>query len=490
MAISFNGIPNNTRTPFVYVEFDNSRAVQGPSIQDYKILVFGQKLAAGSKPALQLQQITNSDQAKSYFGNGSMLAHMLEKVLDANKVNQIFAMPLDDDGAAVQATAKIAFTGPATEAGLVSIMIGGRRVRVGVESGASADDIASDVVDALALEADFPVTAAVNGTNANEVDFTARNGGEAGNEIDIRLNYFDGEELPAGVGATITEMAGGVGNPDLSAALAKLDDTQYNIICNPYTDASNLSELESELTSRFGPLQQNDGYGITAKRGIFSELTTLGNSRNSQFTVIMEANGPMSPWEKAASACGVVALNGQIDPARPFQTLELPNILSPKGDEIFTRSEKEQLLNQGIATSIIDDSGVVRIERMITSYKTNAFGAQDTSYLDLNTLLTLSYLRFDFRNTMLRKYPRHKLASDGARVAPGQAILTPKAAKAEAVAIFRGWEELGLVEGAEQFKNDLIVERNIQDPNRLDFLLPPDLVNQLRVSAAQIQFLL
>jgi phage tail sheath gpL-like len=49
-------------------------------------------------------------------------------------------------------------------------------------------------------------------------------------------------------------------------------------------------------------------------------------------------------------------------------------------------------------------------------------------------------------------------------------------------------ETLGLVENIEQFKTDLIVERNVQDPNRLDFLLPPDLVNQFIVGAAQIQF--
>jgi phage tail sheath gpL-like len=34
------------------------------------------------------------------------------------------------------------------------------------------------------------------------------------------------------------------------------------------------------------------------------------------------------------------------------------------------------------------------------------------------------------------------------------------------------------------------VVRSESDPNRVDALLPPDLVNQLRVLAAQIEFLL
>jgi phage tail sheath gpL-like len=49
-------------------------------------------------------------------------------------------------------------------------------------------------------------------------------------------------------------------------------------------------------------------------------------------------------------------------------------------------------------------------------------------------------------------------------------------------------EELGLVEGFDQFKRDLVCERNVSDPNRLDFLLPPDVMNGLIVVGAQIQF--
>ena len=47
MAISFNDIPSTLRVPFLYAEFDNSNAVQGPNEQPYKRLLFGQKLAAG-----------------------------------------------------------------------------------------------------------------------------------------------------------------------------------------------------------------------------------------------------------------------------------------------------------------------------------------------------------------------------------------------------------------------------------------------------------
>jgi phage tail sheath gpL-like len=44
------------------------------------------------------------------------------------------------------------------------------------------------------------------------------------------------------------------------------------------------------------------------------------------------------------------------------------------------------------------------------------------------------------------------------------------------------------VENFEDFDANLVVERNEDNPNRLDFLLPPDLINQLVVLAAKIQF--
>ncbi|MNL24957.1 Phage tail sheath protein [compost metagenome] len=67
-------------------------------------------------------------------------------------------------------------------------------------------------------------------------------------------------------------------------------------------------------------------------------------------------------------------------------------------------------------------------------------------------------------------------------------MVTPVVMKAEAIAKFREWEDLGLVENIDDFKANLIAERNASDPNRMDMLLPPDLVNQLRIVANKIQF--
>ena len=60
--------------------------------------------------------------------------------------------------------------------------------------------------------------------------------------------------------------------------------------------------------------------------------------------------------------------------------------------------------------------------------------------------------------------------------------------KAELVSQYRIDEFNGLVEDIAAFKNNLIVERDPNDPNRVNVLYPPDLVNQLRVFAVLAQF--
>jgi phage tail sheath gpL-like len=490
MAIPFNDIPNTLRVPFTYVEFDNSKAQQGPAIQKYITLMIGQRLTAGSVAELVPTAITSEAQARDAFGAGSMLHGMIAAYLDNDKVTELIAIAQDDDGAAVAAAGTITIAaGTATADGTLQVYVAGRQISVAVAEGDDQDAVATALAAAIQADPLSYVSAVVDGVNANEVDLTAKNAGLAGNEIDVRLNFQDTDEFPAGITASVTvAMAGGTTNPDLDDVLGVLSEDQYNVIVHPYTDASNLTKMENELADRWGPIRQNDGVALTAKVDSLANLTTLGNSRNSQHSSIMGVAGPSAPWEWASAYGGQVAKSGQADPAKPFQTLPLLGILPPSDAELFSLTERNNLLFDGIATYRLTASQPI-IERAITTFQTNAAGAADSSYLDVNTLLTLSFLRFSFRTRMLTKYSRHKLANDGTRFGPGQQIITPLLGKSEAIALFAEWEEAGLVEGLDQFKRDLIVERNASDPNRLDFLLPPDLINQLRVVGATVQFL-
>lgn len=323
------------------------------------------------------------------------------------------------------------------------------------------------------------------------VTLHAMNAGAVANEYDVRVNYQEGEATPAGVSLAIVEPASGATNPVLTSLISAMGDTWFQVIAHPYTDATSLTALENELSSRFGPMRMIDGVAFTAKDASYATVGALGDSRNSPHSCILRTNdSPTPPAEYAAHVAGVAAYYGQIDPARPMQTLPLPYILAPSETDADTLQERNLLLFDGISTTKVGSGGLVQIERLITTSQTNAAGSPDAAYLDVSTMLTLLYLRYSFRVLIATRYPRHKLANDGTRFGAGQAVITPKLGKAEAIAWFRQMEELGLVEGFEQFRTDLVVERNVTDVNRLDFLLSPDIINQLIVTAAKIQFLL
>lgn len=480
-------IPADLRVPFVYVEFDPTRAAQGPSILRYNNLLIGQRLSTGTRDELIIDKITSYEQAQLYYGVGSQLSRMVKAWRANNAVSELYCISLDDNASGVPASnGSFAFTGTATAAGTVVVYIGGDRIAVAVAVGDTATQVGDAIV--AALPADSMVTLAnVTGT----VTSTAKNDGEAGNDIYLDANYNPGEELPAGISLTITQPTNGSTNPDIQDVIDILGDVWYNTLTAPYYDTANLTAIETELASRFGSLRMIDGVYFTSRRGTVGELETFGNGRNSpHVSCIYSSHVLSSSVQVAAAYAAQVALEGQADPARPFQTLPMYGIISPREINRFTLQENNGLLYDGISTFYVDSGGVVRIQRAITMYQKNVVNAPDTAYLDVNTMLTLMYLRYDFRTQILTRYPRAKLADDGVQVGPGQVVMTPSLGKAEAINIFRGWETLGLVENINQFKNDLLCNRSLTDPNRLEWLLPPDLMNQFRVGASTIQFLL
>lgn len=363
----------------------------------------------------------------------------------------------------------------------------GNSIPLSSTDGAKAAVSAATLLGATPTATDLPVHASVSGA---VVTTYAKNTGLVANELDMRLNYNDGETLPAGVGVAVGAMSGGASNPTLDNLIAHLGDVWYQLMANPYTDATSLGTLEAELADRFGPSRMIDGFSFTGKNDTYSNVATLGESRNSQHNAILRVNDrPTQSCEIAAATAAVVAIAGSIDPARPFQTLPLTGVKQAMPPSVRdTQDERNLLLFDGVSTLVDAAGGVVRIERLITTYQTNAAGSPDPSYLDVNTMLTLMYLRYSFRNMWSNKYPRHKLGDDGTKFGAGQPVVTPSIGRAEAISWFSDMEELGLVEDLASFKANLVVERNATDVNRLDFLLPPNLINQLIVTAAQIQF--
>lgn len=487
-SISFKEI-TNIRSPFVRVEYDNTKAVAGPTNQPYKGLIIGLK-TGGTAVADTLYTVTSAAQAKNLFGAGSQLHNDAEIYFEDPTVTDL-TMAAVAEPTGVTASGDVSFAGTATGSGVLNLYIAGRKVAAEVAVGDTGTEIASALVSAITADTSLPVSAAVNGGDDTQVDITAKEKGLNGNAIRLEFNINTGDSTPAGITPSSSAMSSGAGTPTLTGLISAMGDTHYNLIMNPWTDSTTLGALETELDSRGSAQRMIEAVAISAIVETLSSANTIGNSENSKFISIANLKGcPNQPHEIATAIMKQVMVHGAIDPARPFQTLELKGIKAPAVADRLSATERESHLNNGIATLSVTDAGKVLIERLITTYKVNEAGALDISYLDVNTLLTLSFIRYDFRNSLYLKFPRHKVADDGTRIKAGQAVITPKIGKAHAIDKFRSWEEKVLVENIDQFKSELIVVRNASEPNRLDFLLPTNLVNQFRQAGIQVGFIL
>lgn len=493
-AVSFNYIPTNVRVPLFYAEMDNTQA--GYFTQNKRALLIGQKLAAGTAAFNTAMIVSTTDQAKTLFGQGSMLARMHALYRAQDPFGEVWCIAVADAGAGVAATGTITVTGPATAAGTISLYIGGQLVSVAVASGDAATAIAANINTAINAALDLPVTSTVASA---VVTLTCRWKGPTGNDINVQdsfRGYSGGQSLPAGIALAYTGsnfLTGGTTNPLLTTGvITAMGDDEYDYVIHPYNDSTSLDAFLAEYgdtAGRWSWSRQVYGHVYTTLRGTLSALTTAGALRNDPHHTIaaIDVDCPTPNWEYAAAygAANAVCLNSDV--ARPTQTTMLNGVLVPRAGKRFLLTERQSLLNYGIATSYVS-GGVLRVERAITTYQKNANSQTDPSYLDSETLHQLTEITRRLRTRITNKYPRHKLANDGTRFGAGQAIVTPSVIRGELIAEYADMELVGLVENAALFKKYLIVERDAGNPNRLNVLLPPDLVNQLRIFAVLNQF--
>lgn len=491
--MSLGSIPNDIRVPLVAIEIDNSLALDSAPAQQHKILVIGHQGANASAPVLTQNRITSDSSADALYGRGSMLAEMLKVLRKGNNYTETWAMGIADLGdQAAAATSTLKFSGKATAAGTLALLVCGVSVQVGVKAEDTAANVATAVIAAINANGALPVTATANAEDADAAVLTAKWSGQTTNDLDVRVNYYVGEQTPAGLGVTTAPFTGGTGTPDMSAVVAALGDEWFNHIVCPFNDVASLNALRDELLERWGPLKMIEAIAYTAVRGTHAQTGTWGSTRNDYLITAIGTNiAPQPAYLWAAAYAGVAAYNLAIDPARPLQTLALPGLLPPAKEVRWDMPERNLHLFDGVATHNVDAGGNVCIEREISTYRVNRFGDADVSYLDITSPATLGHIRYVIKNRFSNRYPRHKLADDDvlATLEPGQPVMTPKLCTQELLDIFiTELEPAGLVEDFDDYKDTLQVTRDSADKNRLNFVIHPNLINQLRVLAGLIQF--
>jgi phage tail sheath gpL-like len=495
MPISFSQIPAEIKVPLYWVEVDPSKA--GLPVLKQPALLVGTMITAGAAPPDIPLAIGSQAQADEAFGQGSELARMFKAFYANNVSGIVYGLPVAEPVAGAAASGVIKVTTAPSDSGTIHLYIGGNHVPINIGASDTVNEIHVAMSAAINDNADLPVSAVGTPT---EVTLTAIWKGVNGNEITVGVNYFGtigGELLPSGLVLSLPVtglLTGGVGVPPFANAIDNLGEMEFEYVALPYTDGTSLSAWETEYgfsdDGRWGWQRQLFGHIFSARRAAYADLIVFGNTRNSGVVSVLgvEMPSPSPVFEWAAAYAGKAQRALINDPARPLQTLSLNSIKPAPLHQRFLFGELNSLALNGIAIQKTGADNQPMLAREQTTYQRNLYGQYDDAYELVTTLATLARLLRNQRHAITSKFPRHKLANDGTRFGPGQAIVTPGIAKAELIAQYRQDEFNGLVEDTRNFKKNLIVERDPNDPNRLNVLYPPDLINQLRVFAVLAQF--
>ena len=469
--ITFSNIPASIRKPGKYFEYNTRMAVNTLPANAQKMLIVGQRLTGGSVPALTPTQVYSSAQAADYFGAGSMLHRMVLAAITANAYLDLTVCALDD-GAGAAATDTVTIAGTATGAGVLTLSVGNQSCQIAIAATDAAAAKATALQAALAQISSLPVAATVN---AAVVTLTSKNKGLVGNQIDIAVSC-----TAPGLTATLANptLTGGTIDPDISTALTKVFAQQYTIICTPYNDQTSLTALRTHLDSVSGPMEQRPGIAAFGFDGALAAATTLAGQINGGRLSMYYLRGTTTPAYEMAAAYGAVIASEE-DPAMPLNTLALTGIAAPPISQRLSRTEQETCLYNGVTPGEVGPGEVVQIVRAISTYTLDPQGIADISLLDITTIRTLDYVRLACRTRIALRFPRSKLSSK-----------TPSRVWTELYDVLLKLDELEIIENVAANKDGLLVERDLQDPNRLDAKIPDDVVNGLHVFAGRIDLIL
>ena len=474
--ISFDYIPSGIRKPGKYFEFNLKLAVRTLPNNHQRMLIIAGRTAVGTVAQKVPTPVFSDAEAQSYFGPGSLAHLMVRAAITANPYLDLTVCALDDAAAGVQAYGTVTIGGPATTAGVLTLYIGNRAITIAIGATDTANSIAGALNTELGNHPDLPVNAGVVGP---AVTLTAQNKGLCGNDIPLAYNVQDA----AGVTVAIVAMAHGATNPAVQDALSTVYGEQYDIIVTPYNNQADLTTLRTHLESVSGPMEQRPGVGVYAMNGSLGAATTLSGQLDEGRILCAYARYTAATIQRSM-ACEIASAMGAImayeeDPARPLNTLELVGIGVPAIADRFSRTEQESLLYNGVTPLEVGPGERLQIVRAISTYTLDASGIADVSLLDITTIRTLDYVRKACRERIALRFPREKLSSK-----------TPPKVRSELLDVLGQLEDLEIVENVADNKDGLIVERDDQDPNRLDAKIPCDVVNGLHVFAGRIDLIL
>jgi len=401
------GLSSSVRKPGRYQKFNVANAARGGGDGDRAIVLVGIKSASGTFPVEQPSEVFDEAGADTGCGSGSELALMARWAMlgarDYGKRPRIFVCPIAAPGAGAARVQTIAIgAGTATESEELIVKIAGRIIRAAVVVGDDQDAVAIKLRDASNEEApNLPFTAALDGTNVNEVDYTAPHAGV--NPADAEFEIL---QTVAGLGSvTTTEETAGAGTVDATNALDSLLDRDYNFVVLANHQSADIADLAAHHASAWNAGTKRWRHSIVAERGTLAAGQVLATAADDYKQIVISAEGFRNTCgEIAAYVAG--ALGGEDDVKLPWNDVELPSLYLPDPADVPSDAEIETGIAGGLFMLSVNDNGTrAKIVRACTTMVTfNSVPFYELLDLSVSAIMVKAARRVDVAQALA--FPR------------------------------------------------------------------------------------
>lgn len=285
------GIASTYRTPGNYAEIVFAQGPSSAAAGAREAVLIMPMTSSGTWTANTLYAIKNEADAKTGGGAGSPLHRAVRKFLKKNKDTKLWAVPYaqTSGGVPVAATLDLTIATTSTGTGTLTVYVCGEICQYTFASGESPTTIGDGIVLAINSKTHLPLTAA---NAAGTVTLTAKIAGTAmGNGTIGPIRCY--EEITSGVGTTAVFTSGNELGDDtagvegttteaanFAAALAVLDATRKYYIGTHLSDATNLTALQSHISTKSEPKRGLRSVAVTAFTDTLANGSTIAVARN------------------------------------------------------------------------------------------------------------------------------------------------------------------------------------------------------------------
>lgn len=452
-----------------------------------RIAIIGQGSTASVYDTTK-QQVTSAFQTATLYGFGSPVHLAVLQLLPTNGDGvgtiPVTVYPLDDDGSGVASAGDITPSGTQTVAAAYQVVISNiASESFVINASDSVSTIVTAMTEAINAVLEMPVIATDSTTT---VDLASKWAGTSANNMTVSV---DGS-ITAGTSFAITQMAGGLINPDVDDSLDQIGEIWETMVlsCLDLSDTTTLDKYSTFGEGRWGaltrkPLVVFTGTSLTT----VTNATTISDSRTTDRTnsQLVEPGGSDLDFVIAGRQLARIALLANNNPPHDYGGQSATG-LTPGIDGVqWDYTTRDTAVKAGSSTIEVVD-GVVQVSDTITFY--HPTGEVDPPYRFVVDIVKLQTVLFNTDIIFNRS------DWNGAPLIPDDQATINRAAKKPSMAvadISNMIDQLALnaiISDPKTAKASIVAQISETNPKRLDITFTVQLSGNTNIISVDLNF--